>query len=103
VAQHYGGLFLFLDRPGSWENSSFTLSTLGNFTDFSFVSRLDYRVRVLSHLFVEVYAAGHYGKKGGELRFALDLPASMLDGAPIPAISIPPPLFEAGFGLRVNL
>jgi hypothetical protein len=73
LGRHYLGAYVLLPRPGTWNNSTVTLSTLGNLSDRSFISRVDFQVLVLTYLRVEAYGAVHYGNKG-EFRFSLDVP-----------------------------
>jgi hypothetical protein len=99
VGRHYGAFYGVLAAPGSWDKTSFVLSTLGNLSDRSFTTRLDVLHRALSYLSVEAYAAVNYGTKGGEFRFALDYPPFELNGKPL----LPAPTVQLGGGLRINL
>ncbi len=99
VARHYAGLYGVLVGPGSWDKTTFILSTLGNLSDLSFTTRLDMSHRALSYLTVEAYTAVNYGTKGGEFRFALDRPPFQIDGRPL----VPAPTIQMGVGLRINL
>ncbi len=110
LGKHYGGLYLLLPNPGSWNNTNFVVSTLGNLSDRSFISRIDWNVMVLTYLRLEGYAAVHFGTAGGEFRFALDQPAiSWANPAPPPPTltygpyRYPPPVLDLGLALRVNL
>jgi len=69
--QQYAAIYLNLPAPYSWNYTNFTLSTLGNLYDRSFITRLDYSVTVLTHLSVEAFAGVHYGNIGGEFRLQL--------------------------------
>ncbi|WP_194869422.1 hypothetical protein [Myxococcus sp. AB025B] len=106
TGRHYGSAYLFLDRPGSLERTSFNLFTLSNLSDKSYISRLNVTHRALSYLTVEAYGAVHYGHKGGEFRFG----GFTLPGAPAgegeppnPPITINYPTFELGAGLRISI
>ena len=94
--RQYAALFLALPSPGSWDLTSFSLSTLGNFSDRSFISRLDYSLTLLTHLRFEAFVAVHYGRSKGEFRFALD---------PIPPVFAGKAanLVDLGVALRVSL
>src|SRR5581483_9967275 len=61
--------------PYSWNYTTFTLSTIGNLSDRSFVTRLDYSVTLLTHLTFEAFGAVHYGAANGEFRLGIDIPA----------------------------
>ncbi|MBI3180741.1 MAG: hypothetical protein HYZ28_01215 [Myxococcales bacterium] len=104
AGRHYLGVYAAaIGLPGGLDEVGLTLSNIGNLSDFSFVSRLDAFVRALSYLNVEGYAALHYGNRGGELRFGLDLPAADFGAFQLPAVFVPSPIFELGAGLRVSL
>jgi hypothetical protein len=99
VGKHYAGLYGVLAGPGSWDKTTFILSTLGNMSDMSFITRVDVLHRALSYLSVEAYAAVNYGTKGGEFRFAMDYPPFQVDGHAL----VPAPTVQVGAGLRINL
>lgn len=106
LGRHYAGAFVDLPFPGSWNNTTFTLSALGNLNDKSGVIRLDHSVLVLTYLRVETFVQGHVGPKGGEFRLAfavapqeLGIPAS----AGLPSFAVPAPVVDFGVALRVSL
>lgn len=108
LGRHYAGAFVLLPNPGSWNNTTFTLSVLGNLSDRSYVARLDHSVLVLTYLRVETYVAGHFGTNGGEFRLGIDAPAQTVSVSPgqvvpIPAIHYPPPVLDLGVAIRVSL
>lgn len=104
LGKHYAGLYAALLGPGSWDKTSFFLYNLGNLSDQSFVSRLNFGVQVLSYLQIEAFAAIHYGRLGGEFRLEIDTPPVQLGPTTfIPAIHVPAPLWELGGGLRISL
>jgi hypothetical protein len=82
LGRHYAAVFLGLPAPYSWDLHTFTLSTLGNLSDRSFISRLDYALTLLTHLSFEAFVAVRYGRSTGEFRFAIpeiDRAAGFLD------------------------
>jgi hypothetical protein len=109
LARQYLGLYLFLPAPGSWNDTTFTLSALGSLTDGSAVVRLDHSVMINTHLRVETFVAGHVGSLGGEFRFGGTYePQSIQVGSGVlvvpPAMTtIPPPVLDFGVALRVKL
>ena len=104
LGRHYGAAYVFLDRPGSLERTSFNLFTLGNLSDRSFTTRLNVIHRALTYLTVEAYGSMSYGRRGGEFRLGFDVPEGLVvDGQPIPAFNVPAPTFQLGAGLRLNL
>lgn len=108
LGRHYGALFLSLPAPYSWNYTTFTLSTLGNLSDRTFVSRLDYSVTLLTHLSLQAFAALHYGVSGGEFRFVL--PASVV-ASPSPMLAPfinsealrNAPVVDVGLALRLRI
>ncbi|MCP3097600.1 hypothetical protein LZ198_01780 [Myxococcus sp. K15C18031901] len=105
AGRHYGALYLFLDRPGSLERTSFNVFTLSNLSDKSYITRLNMTHRVLSYLTVEAYGAVHYGHEGGEFRFGgFSVPERRInDNLTIPGYSLSVPTFELGAGLRIAI
>jgi hypothetical protein len=105
VGQHYLAVYALAPQlPGELRHVGVSLSNLGNLSDSSFITRLDVFFRVLSYLSIEAFGATHYGHRGGEFRFAFELPEiSFAPGQSTPPISVPAPLFELGLGLRVSL
>ena len=110
TGKHYAALFASLPAPYSWNYTTFTLSTIGNLSDKSFVTRLDYSVTLLTHLTFEAFAAGHYGHLGGEFRLGVDIPAQlncpppgMAPDATVPAISVNAPVVDLGVALRLAI
>lgn len=99
VGRHYAGVWFLLPKPGSWNDTTITLSTLGNLSDRSFITRLDWQVLALTYLRVELYAAAHYGDKRGEFRLGVDLPPQ----GGVPRVEVAAQVFEAGLAARVAL
>jgi len=105
TGRQYGSVSLVAAAPYSWNYTTFTLTTLGNFSDQSFVSRLDYSLVLLTHLRFEAFGAVNYGRDAGEFR--LGSPAfevasqSGMGVQTVPAQA--PQLFQLGLGLRVSL
>lgn len=104
LGEWYTALYLLLPSPGEWDDGSITFSTLANLSDLSFISRLDLTVRVLTWLDIQTYVSGHYGTKGGEFRFAVDIPAVDIPGVlSFPGVEIKPQLIDLGLNLRVSI
>ncbi len=98
LGRHYGALFLSVPAPFSWDQTTFTVSTLGNFSDGSYITRLDYALVLLTHLRFEAYAAVRYGDAEGEFRFGIR--NLQIGGV---SFSSPPAVLDLGLGLRVDL
>ncbi|HET7824674.1 MAG TPA: hypothetical protein VFK90_05050 [Anaeromyxobacter sp.] len=105
LGKHQAALSVTLPQPGSWNNTTVTLSGVANLSDGSVVVRLDHSVLVLTYLRLETFVAGHAGTRGGELRFALDVDPRDY-GINIPGVGRvvrPPPILDLGIALRVSL
>jgi hypothetical protein len=108
IGRHYGALFMSLPAPYSWNRTTFTLSTLGNLSDASFVSRLDLSQTLLTHLTLEAFAGLHWGNSAGEFRGGFNLPAQTVTDSngicvPIGPQSFPPVLMDLGVALRMKI
>ena len=104
LGRHYAGVFATLPKPGPWNDTTLTLSVLGNLSDGSFEARLDHSVLALTYLRVETFVAGHLGHEGGELRLGFDVPPQPLGpNVYTPRFVLPAPVLEAGVALRVSL
>jgi hypothetical protein len=98
LGKHYAALFVSFPAPFSLDLHTFTLSTLGNLSDLSFITRLDYALVVLTHLRFEAFGAVRYGEPHGEFRFgvaSLDIGGTEFSRAPA--------LFDFGVGLRMDI
>lgn len=102
LGQHYAGTYVTLLAPGDWDDTSFVLSTLGNLSDLSFLSRFDVRVQSLTWMSVNLYLAAHYGRVG-ELHLGIEVPAIPVVPELAEGLSVPPQLLDAGVSLVVTL
>ncbi len=104
LGRQYAGAYLLLPNPGSWNQTTFILSTLGNLSDRTFVTRLDYSVLVLTYLRFEAYGQVHYGPSAGEFRLGLSVPPQDLgNGFTTPSVALGASTFDLGVALRVSL
>jgi hypothetical protein len=71
LGRHYAALYLTFPAPYSLDTHTFTLSTIGNLSDRSFITRLDYALVVLTHVRFEAFVSGRYGNENGEFRFGI--------------------------------
>lgn len=102
LGQHYFGAYALASGPFSLNDTSLTLSTLGNLSDRSFLTRFDVQQVVLNWVTVNAFASVHYGNRG-EFKLGIDIP-------PIPAIpgladgfSLADDFFDVGVALRMEL
>jgi hypothetical protein len=103
LGKHYAALYVSLPNPGSWDNTTFTLSGIGNLSDSSFVIRLDYSVLVLTYLKIEAYVAGYLGAPGGEFHFKINTTALHAVYEDIPLVNLPVPIIDVGLSLRIDI
>ncbi len=104
LGQHYGGAYASLPSPGSWNDTTFTLSVIANLSDESFVARLDHSVVLNTYLRLETFLAGHFGAREGEFRLGFDVPPQQVaPGLPPFGFSSQPLVLDAGIALRVTL
>ncbi len=98
LGRQYAALYITFPAPYSLDNHTFTLSTLGNLSDRSFITRFDYSLIALTHLRFEAFASAHYGNANGEFRFGVShLNLGGLD------FNLPPALFDLGLALRIAI
>ncbi len=71
LGRHYAALYATFPAPYSLDTHTFTLSTIGNLSDRSFITRLDYSLVVLTHVRFEAFVSGRYGNQNGEFRFGI--------------------------------
>jgi hypothetical protein len=118
TGRHYASVYALLPSPGNWDDTSFSLATLGNLSDRSFMSRLDYSVSVLTHLRVFAFGSITWGESGEFTRSyrvpaisaevielarqsgEFDVPAEFDDG--FDGLSYPATRANIGAGLRLS-
>jgi hypothetical protein len=83
--------------------TTWVLTNIGDLSDRSFITRLDFIITVLSYLQVESYASVDYGHRGGEFRLGFDIPGISLNGSQPITVSVPAPILQLGLGLRLAL
>ena len=98
LGQHYAALFITFPSPFKLDLHTFTLSTLGNLSDRSFITRFDYALVLLTHLRFEAFASARYGRGQGEFRAGFQLPP--IYGMPI---NLAPAIFDLGVALRLSI
>ncbi len=98
LGRHYGALYITFPAPFSFDNHTFTLSTLGNLSDQSFITRFDYSLVALTHLRFEAFVSARYGNENGEFRFGVQhLNLGGTDFTRAPA------LLDFGIALRIAI
>jgi hypothetical protein len=98
LGRHYAALYISFPAPYSLDNHTFTLSTLGNLSDRSFITRFDYSLIALTHLRFEAFVSARYGSENGEFRFGVKhLELGGVDFNRAPA------LLDLGLALRIAI
>jgi hypothetical protein len=98
LGRQYAAVYISFPAPYSFDNHTFTLSTLGNLSDRSFITRFDYSLAALTHLRFEAFVAARYGNENGEFRFGVKhLDLGGLDFSRAPA------LLDLGIALRIAI
>jgi len=96
--RHYAAVSAILNAPWSWNYSNFSFSEIGNMSDQSFISRIDYSYTLLTHMTFEAFGAVNYGHTAGEFRLGFDnLP---INGY---LLSQRAQEFSLGLGLRIKI
>jgi len=102
----------YLAASATWVDTTakttWVLTEIGNLTDVTFISRVDFLITVLSYLQVEAFVAVEYGHLGGEFRLGFDIPGVLINtGASTPPVSttllVHPAIVQVGLGLRLAL
>jgi hypothetical protein len=108
IGQHYGAAYVALPAPGRWNHTSFALSAIGNFSDMSFMTRLDMSTKVLTFMTLQAYAAVRFGEPG-ELNLggdALNKTEADVVNAVLypddPKRTLPNPVLDLGLFLRID-
>ena len=87
--------------------TTWVLTNIGNLTDVSFITRVDFLVTVLSYLQVESFIAVDYGHLGGEFRFGVNIPSVPVNVGGGTQVStklvVNAPIVQLGLGLRLAL
>jgi hypothetical protein len=98
LGRQYAALYVSFPAPYSFDNHTFTLSTLGNLSDRSFITRFDYSLIALTHMRFEAFVSARYGNENGEFRFGVQ--HLMLGGQDF---SRAPALMDFGLALRIAI
>ncbi|MCA9539970.1 MAG: hypothetical protein KC620_13830, partial [Myxococcales bacterium] len=105
TGRHYAGVAVALPAPGTWDDTTFLLSGLGNLSDRSFLARFDYQITLLTKLRLYCYASVHLGE--GELALSAEVPADLFtdDVRPLvpQGLSLEAALVDLGVWLSLDL
>lgn len=103
TGKHYGGFYLLAQSPGTWDDGTLILSSLGNLSDKTFMARAELRVTVLTYLTLNAYLGYHFGKNG-ELHYGLTLPPDSSGLSPFPkGLAIKATAVDLGLGFQLTL
>ncbi len=67
LSKHYGMFMISIPQPGGWNDLSFMIFNLGNFTDLTFITRPGITITAIQDLIIDFNVGFHYGRAGGEL------------------------------------
>ena len=100
TGRHYAGLYVVASNPGSWNNSTFSLFGIGNLSDRSFNTRLNYSLRFLTYLSFNAFLTHSFGDNG-ELHLSFDVPPGSITALP-QGLSQAAPFLGMGMGLTAT-
>ena len=86
--------------PFGLKDNTFIASGIANFSDKSWLARLDYQVTVLSFLAVSVFGSVHAGQIG-EFHLSFNIPALPVPGLEMGAFA-PKPVVDFGAGVSIR-
>jgi hypothetical protein len=100
LGKQYASAYAVLMYPGDWNDTTFILSYIGNLSDGTWLTRLDYRVKLLTYLELDIFAMLHLGDRG-EFCYEVEIPA----GTPFAeeGLAIPAQHLEIGLWLRLSI
>lgn len=100
TGQHYLAVYASAPSPLQFNDLQLILSTLGNLSDLSFLTRFDVQYTLLQYVTLNAFVVGHWGNVG-EFKLGIDIP-------PLPALpgladgfSLPNEMVDVGLALRV--
>ncbi len=99
LGRQYVAGYAFLQGPGSWNDTTFTTSVLGNLSDASWTSRLDASTVVATYLSLNAFVQYSFGENG-EFHYAIDIPA--IPGVLDTAVSVPATRVATGVGASLR-
>jgi hypothetical protein len=88
TGQHYVAVYASAPSPLQFNDLQLIVSTLGNLSDLSFLTRFDVQYTLLQYVTVNAFVVGHWGNVG-EFKLGIDIP-------PLPVV----PGLEDGFILE---
>lgn len=86
TGQHYIAVYASAPSPLQFNDLQLIVSTLGNLSDLSFLTRLDVQYTLLQYVTINAFVVGHWGNVG-EFKLGIDIPP------------LPVPGLEDGFNL----
>lgn len=100
LGRHYVAGYAVLQGPWTWDEATFTLSTLANLSDLSVLSRLDFSLLMLNYITLNTFVGVHWGNVG-EMRLGLEIdPLPFVPGLE-DGLVVPTQMVDAGVALRV--
>jgi hypothetical protein len=106
LGQHYFGVYILAAGPFDFDDTSITVSTLGNLSDQTYLSRIDVAQQFLTNLTVNAFADVHYAggdDHNGEFKLGVDIDPVPLIPALRDGLHIEPTVVDVGVALRLAL
>ncbi len=94
LGRHYFAAYALLPSPGSWDDTTISLSGLANLSDRTGLLRLDWRVRVLTYLDLALFASVRMGDHG-EFHYGVKVP-------PLTGVPGVPDAYSKGFTIPAS-
>lgn len=100
TGQHYVAVYGSLPGPLWFDDLNLTVSTLGNLSDQSFLSRFDVQYTLLQYVTVNGFVSAHWGAVG-EFKLGIDIPPVPAVPALANGITLANDFIDVGAALRV--
>lgn len=101
VGEHYAAAYAYMPSPFGFDPLSLGLTTVGNLSDLSFLTRTDVRYTFLTFIQLGLFVTYHYGANG-ELHLGVDVPPQPDVPGLKEGLQFPPSMLDVGLTLFVN-
>jgi len=102
VGRYYAAAYAILAQPGSWNDTTFMLTAIGNLSDNTWITRFLYQVNLITNLSLSAYAALHLGDQG-EFKFHLTIPKNTDLSGLENGIDLHAPILDLGLWLTLKV
>jgi hypothetical protein len=101
AGRQYAGAYIMAPAPGTWNDTTVTLSALGNLSDGSWLARLDWRVLAFASLTFQAFATLHLGRCG-EFNYGFSIPPQPGSDKLARGLTVEQPVADLGLALLLN-